>query len=135
MKTATASKGEPARKPGVWLGVIERSEEMIIGTKDGVVKCRTLSRLSKDDQWSREMVLQTKGLPWEPIPGKNGMHIPVDIEGNGDDLEGDVGKDVRLASALGDDVPVDLRGGLDKLHISRKGYYPMWSNTWMPWVQ
>ena len=46
MRTAKSSKGEPAKKVGIWLGVIERIEEMIIGTRNGVIKCRTVSRLS-----------------------------------------------------------------------------------------
>ena len=120
MKTATSSKGVPARKAGIWLGVIERTEEMIIGTKDGVVKCRTVSRMSKDDQWNGEMVVHMKGLPWELVPGKRSMHIPVDINDDGIDPEGDRGKDVRPAGALDDDVPDDVRGGADKFHISRK---------------
>ena len=120
MKIATASKDVPARKAGIWLGVVERTEEMIIGTKDGVVKCRIWSRMSKDDQWNRELVLHMKGLAWEPVPGKRNMHIPVDINDDGGDLEGDYGKVVRPAEALDDDVPDEVRGGLDKLHISRK---------------
>ena len=72
MKTATASKGVPARKAGVWLGVIERTEEMRIDTRDGVTKCRSLSRLSKDDQWNKEMVLQMRRVPWDCVPGKKG---------------------------------------------------------------
>ena len=48
---------------------------------------------------------------------RKGMHIPVDIDDGGDDPEGDGGKDVRPARALDDDVPVELRGGLDKLHV------------------
>ena len=47
MKTATSSKGEPARRAGVWLGIIERTEEVIIGTREGVTKCRIVCRLAK----------------------------------------------------------------------------------------
>ena len=48
------------------------------------------------------------------------MHIPVDIEENGEDSEGDSGRAVNPASNLDDEVPVELRGSTDKLHISRK---------------
>ena len=41
MRTASSSKGEPARKVGIWLGIIERAEETFIGTRNGVIKCRT----------------------------------------------------------------------------------------------
>ena len=66
------------------------------------------------------MVLRMRGLPWEPIPGKQSMHIPVDINDNGEDPERDSGCEVRPTEALDDDVPVELRGGTDKLNISRK---------------
>ena len=86
MKIASSSKGEPARRAGIWLGTIDRTEETIIGTKDGVVKCRTLSRLASRDQWDSTMVLQIKGLPWEPVLGRRTMQIPVDVQESGDDI-------------------------------------------------
>ena len=120
MGTATSSKGVPARRAGVWLGIVERTEGVIIGTRDGVVKCRPLSRLSRDDQWDKEMVLHMRGVPWEPVPGRKGMHTLVDINDDGNDPEKDYGKDVRPANAQDDDAPVELRGSPDKLHISPK---------------
>ena len=120
MKTAKASKGTPARKPGIWLGVIERTEETIVGTENGVVKCRTVSRMAEGEQWNRERVLRMRGSPWEPVPGKQSMHIPVDVDDNGEDPEGDEGCETKPTDALDDEVPVELRGGVDKLHISRK---------------
>ena len=120
MKSARENKGTPARKFGIWLGVIERTEEIIIGTKYGVVKCRTVSRLSEMDQWNKEMVLQMRGTPWEPVPGKQNMHIFVEVDDDGEDPEGDHGCDVRPTEILDDEVPVETRGSIDKLHISRK---------------
>lgn len=64
MKTATASKGEPFRKPGAWFCMIERTEDTVIGTKNGVAKCRTMSRLANGNQWDKEMVTQMKGMFW-----------------------------------------------------------------------
>ena len=76
---------------GVWLGIIERTEETIIGTPNGVIKCRTVNRMVNGEQWNPELVLGIRGLPWEPIPGKQSMRIPVDVNENGDDPEGDNG--------------------------------------------
>ena len=104
---------------GIWLGTIERTEEVIIGTKDGVVKCRIASRLLEDCQWNREMILQVQGTPWQPIPGKHSMHIFVDIDDDSENVDGDHERDVRPAEALDDEVPVDMRGGTDRFHISR----------------
>ena len=39
------NKGMPAKRTGVWLGISERTEEVLIGTKRGVVNCRTVERL------------------------------------------------------------------------------------------
>ena len=64
------------------------------------------------------MILQMRGSPWEPVPGKQNMNIPVDVEDNGGDPERD--GEIRLTGALDDDVPVEARGGPDKLHIFRK---------------
>lgn len=38
MKTVKENKGVPARRFDIWLGIVERTEETIIGTKHGVVK-------------------------------------------------------------------------------------------------
>ena len=46
LKIAASSKGVPAKKIGIWLGTIERTEEVIIGTPRGAIKCRTVSRLA-----------------------------------------------------------------------------------------
>lgn len=120
MKTTRESKGIPSKKHGIWLGIIERIKETIIGTRNGVVKCRTTSRLSECDQWNKDMILQMRGSPWEPVPGKQNMNIPVDVDDSGEDPEGDNGCEVRPTGTLDDDVPVETRGSLDKLHISRK---------------
>ena len=120
MEIARESTGTSSRKLVLWLGVIERTEETIIGTKDGVVKCRIASRLSECDQWSKGLILQMRGSPWEPVLGKQNMNIPVDVEDDGEDPEGDHGCEVRPTGTLDDDVPVETRGSLDKLHISRK---------------
>ena len=61
MKTVKESKGTHARRPGIWLGVIERTEDAIIVTPNGVVKCRTLSRVAEGDQWNRELILSVRG--------------------------------------------------------------------------
>ena len=40
LKTARGPKGESAKHDGVWLGTIEMTDETLIGTSRGVVKCR-----------------------------------------------------------------------------------------------
>ena len=119
-KTARANKGTPARKPGIWLGVIERIEGTIVGTRYGGVKSRTVSRLSEGDQWNKEMILQMRGSPWEPVPGKQTMHIPIYVDEESENPEDDDGREVKPTETLDDEVPVETRGSTDKLHISKK---------------
>ena len=119
MKTATSSKGEPAKRAGIWLGIIERIEETIIGTKEGVVKCRSASRLANGNQWNKDLVMHMRGWLWEPILGKPSMHIPVEIHDNGEDPERDYGVASRPIDVL-DEHRVEVRGSSDTFHISRK---------------
>lgn len=105
---------------GVWLETIERIDETLIGTNSCVAECSAVNRLSSENWWDRAMVMQMRELPWEPVLGKHGVHIAVDVGDNGGDLEGDHGRDDKPIEVLDDDVPVETRGGMDKLHVSRK---------------
>ena len=121
LQTAKSSKGEPAKKPGVSLGTIERTEEIIIGTKFGVVKCRIVNRLTTNERWDRTMVLGMEGAPWQPMPGRTGAHISVEIID--DDREAqteDADDKFPDHDGEGEDVGTKLRGGPDRLHISKK---------------
>ena len=65
---------------GVWLGVMDESGETIIGTSQGVVRCRDIKRISDvEDRWNAERVLEVQGTPWQTIPGRKGVHIPVKV--------------------------------------------------------
>ena len=69
LKTVHRNKGTPAKKAGVWLGVSERTEEVLIGTNRGVIKCSAVERFSDGDEWNRHNVLEMVGTPWEHVPG------------------------------------------------------------------
>ena len=85
LKTAKTlrEQAQPKMKMGVWLGVIERTEESLIGTEKGVVKCRTVNRMLEKQTWNRELILKMRGDPWSPIPGIKGDHVPVEIKDDG----------------------------------------------------
>lgn len=44
-KTVRISKAEPRWRRGVWLGTIESSDEHIVGTSRGTIKCRSITAL------------------------------------------------------------------------------------------
>ena len=85
LKTAQSltEQTQPRMKMGLWLGVMERTEETLIGTNRGVVKCRIVNRLPQDQRWSKSRVMEMKGCPWMPVPGVKSDHIPVEIRDDG----------------------------------------------------
>ena len=121
LRTLKHTKGKAAKQPGVWLGVNERTEETLIGTRHGVVKCRTVSRLAGGDQWSRSAVLEMRGLPWEPVPGKPGQHIPVNINEHGqcDDHDYD---DLQPQPTIDEEAETEriYKKGADEFHVSQR---------------
>ena len=121
MKTVHRSKGELAKFLGVWLGINERTEETLIGTSRGIVKCRIVSRMSEDKRWDAKMVVQMGGFPWEVVPGKQGILVPVEIREDGDVVDGRYEEEVKKIPIDEEaDEDVKFKGGQDKLHISRK---------------
>ena len=51
----------------VWLGVRPETGEHLIGTVDGVIKCRSMR--SKPDRFGKSDVVGIKGVPWEVVFG------------------------------------------------------------------
>ena len=86
LKTVHKNKGMPSKRVGVWIGVSERIEEILIGIRNGVVKCRIVERLGDKERWNKDIVLGMAGIPWEPVPEKNDQHIPVDIAEDGENM-------------------------------------------------
>ena len=68
-KTSRKGKLESNWESGVFLGIREESNEILVGTPQGVVKARTFRRKGSDeDRWNKEEILAVKGLPWQPDP-------------------------------------------------------------------
>lgn len=85
LETATShnKQAQPKMREGVWLGILERTEETIIGTERGTVKCRTVNRFPEDRRWDPEMINQLRGFPWATVNDAKGDHIPVEINEDG----------------------------------------------------
>ena len=90
-------KFEPRWLEGVWLGIADRSLEVIIGTDKGVIKVRDVRRHGLEkDKWDIARFNNMKGVPWEPVPGREGIEIrakvlmPEDRQQVSPPLEGEV---------------------------------------------
>eukprot|EP00972_Heterocapsa_arctica_P098681 14561972-Heterocapsa_arctica.AAC.1 len=57
-------KLEPRWSDGVWLGKRYESDEHLIGTADGVVKCRAIAQKPTKPRWNKQAISQLKGVPW-----------------------------------------------------------------------
>ena len=53
---------------GVYLGVIEESCELHIGTKEGFIEVRTFARRGEEHRWRKKEIGEMVGVTWEPIP-------------------------------------------------------------------
>ena len=76
-------KHEGRYKTGIWLGLIARTDESLIGTEAGVVKASAVKRLGEDSKWLMEEVQKVCGCPWKPVPTVEGDHIPIHTSGDG----------------------------------------------------
>ena len=58
------------------MGVNERTEGQLIGTKHGAVKCRTYKPMgSHEERWNLEEINKIKGTPWQLNPNKRGYEL------------------------------------------------------------
>jgi hypothetical protein len=64
---------------GIYLGVLQSSNELLVATDAGVVKVRTIKRLPDDQRWDAEAVLAIKGTPWAPVDGATTAPVPVAV--------------------------------------------------------
>ena len=65
---------------GVWIGINGRTEEAIIGTENGIIKARAIKRKPSDEKFQWSDIEKIKGLPWAPVPGREGYGIPTKID-------------------------------------------------------
>ena len=78
-KTVSISKDEPRWRNGIWLGFIDHTNEHLIGTEKGVLKCRAIRRHDSSEQFNALMIEKLVGTTWKPVPGRNSMKIQTNI--------------------------------------------------------
>ena len=75
------NKADVRWEDGIYLGMINRSEEYLVGTDKGVLKVRSIRRHGmRELQWDRNMFNDMKGVPWEPTPGRECIEIMSHVE-------------------------------------------------------
>ena len=65
---------------GIWLGHARDSNEMLIGTPVGVIRCYACRRMPETERWDKQEIIGMKGTPQKPNPKKMGLSIPIRIQ-------------------------------------------------------
>ena len=73
-------------RDGIFLGMRLRSDEILVGTAEGVVKARSVCRHPEGKQWDKDFAASVKGIPRQPVPGFDSDHVPATL-GRRRDLE------------------------------------------------
>ena len=50
-------------KDGIWLGHTRRSNEVVVGTADGVVRAYSIKRRAEGERWNGELLKSMRGSP------------------------------------------------------------------------
>ena len=66
-------------REGLWLGHARNSNEIIVGTTEGVVRAYAIKRQDDEHRWSKVLVKNMRGTPQQPNPLKRGIAIPVKV--------------------------------------------------------
>ena len=66
-------------------------------------------------------MMRMRGVPWEPIPGRIGSQIPVDVDDHGETIEFEEREGIPFEEDEDSaKQEIAFKGGPDKLHVSRK---------------
>ena len=100
-----AAKMDARWRPGIFVGILKRSDEVMVMTPEGIRKARSIRRLVADQQHNPELLSQVKGLPW-------------DKDGNG--AEGDISEPSTVLPAGVDARPANDVPVVDPAPVKKK---------------
>ena len=79
-KSAGKKKLKSRWSTGIWLGARDESNEILIGTEEGVIKVRTVRRKgTNEERWNAVQVDRMCGTPWQPQPGIDSIEVKSKI--------------------------------------------------------
>ena len=79
---ARQAKLGPKWRDGAFIGIRDRSDEMLIMTPSGVYKTRNVRRRPELERWDLKFLTTLKGTPWNPNPAAGEMAadaLPADM--------------------------------------------------------
>ena len=73
-------KAEPRWQEGIWLGIIGKRDEVIVGSEKGTVKTRAIRRMREEMRWSQGFTDTVRGTLEQLRPGRESEYIPTGAE-------------------------------------------------------
>ena len=70
---------ESEEKEGLWLGHARSSNEVLIGTREGVVRAYSVKRQPEQDRWDGQLIKEMNGTPRQPDPNREGSAIQTRV--------------------------------------------------------
>ena len=61
-------KGEIGNRVGILLGLVNRSDEVVVGTTKRVVQARCVHRMPAGQRGDARYAKSMRGVPWQPNP-------------------------------------------------------------------
>ena len=114
---------EPRFMDGIFLGLTDRSDEILIWCQEGFRKARTMKRRPEGERWRRDELLSIRGTPLQPHPGSDDTRIRTRLEpGLADDrIIGDPVTKEDVSRELGTGTPsyenrCSISGAENRLH-------------------
>ena len=74
---ALCSRFKSAWFKGIWLGRDSKTDEHLIGTPNGMVRCRALKHRVERRRWDIDLLNAMIWNPWSPIPVTKGKPLKV----------------------------------------------------------
>ena len=79
-ESAGVSKLDSRWSTGQFLGIRDESNELLIGTAQGVLKVRTIRYYNNIlERWDPVSFSGIVGPPWEPVPGREGIEVKSSV--------------------------------------------------------
>ena len=96
---------EPRFMDGIFLGLTDRSDEILVYGSEGVRKARTIKRRPEEERWRHDEVMGVRGTPLQPNPGSEDSRIKTKMSpGVAEDrIVGDPVTKEEVAREMGED--------------------------------
>ena len=125
-KTVKIGKSEARWRHGIWMGTIETSDEHLVGTDLGVIKCRAVAPLPESQRFDCKALLGIRGTPWRPSTRHAGWRIRTHIKADDDvedqeEVEEDQEVEVAVPTDDDQDAQVDEVKKAQDLIFNRSG--------------